>query len=130
MLCRQLPKFLGNLKPLSAGHIPEDRDLNYLFSSRPHKLGAYKLGAYKLGAYNIAYSFSSFIEVALFILRKDAIGAQEPVNGVQTPSMHFVHFKRILNPEVELEILVPNMPRFSNIIFNYPIQGQEGGISF
>jgi hypothetical protein len=49
---------------------------------------------------------------------------------VQTPRIPSVHFKRILNPEVELEILVQNMPRSSNFIFNYPIQGQEGGVSF
>jgi hypothetical protein len=80
--------------------------------------------------YNNALSFSSFVGAALFIARKHGMGAQQPGNGVHTPSIHFVHFKRILYPEVELEILVPNMPYFSKFIFSYPIQGQEGGISF
>jgi hypothetical protein len=80
--------------------------------------------------YNNALSFSSFFGAALFIVRKDEMGTQQPGTGMHTPSIHFVHFKRILNSEVELEILVPNISHFSNFICSYPIQGQEGGTSF
>jgi hypothetical protein len=80
--------------------------------------------------YSIALLFSSFVGPALFIVRREKIGTQQPGTGMHSPSIHFVHFKRILNPEVEPEILVPNISHFSNFICNYPIQGQEGGTTF
>jgi hypothetical protein len=42
--------------------------------------------------YNVALSLSSFVEATLFIVRKDGMGTQQPGNGVNTPSIHFVHF--------------------------------------
>jgi hypothetical protein len=79
--------------------------------------------------YNIALSFSPFVRAALFMAWKAGMGTQ-PGARVHTPSILFLHFKRILNPELELEILVPNIPNFSNYISNWPIQGQADCISF
>lgn len=77
----------------------------------------------------ITLSFSWFFSTAVFRERKEAMDKTTERTNVLLPQS-FIHFKRVLNQEVELEIIVPNALTYNNCILIFLIQWQGNYTSF